>query len=458
MKSRAGKCLAAVFLSCGFILRPPPTFAEKIDAPAVTAFVSVNLLPMDSDRVSPDQTVLVEGHIIRAIGKSIPIPKNARVIDGHGQAFLLPGLADMHTHSDTSEEMKVYLANGVTTVLNMGNASFEFIAQVRPLLNEGKRPGPHVYAAFRVDGTPRYGQFVVKTPEQARCLVGLAKINGYNFIKVYNNLSPECFQAFIDEGRREQLPVIGHGLTRVGLKRQIEAGQVMVAHTEEFLYTFFAHPNEPPTDAAPDRKLIPGAIELVKSHHAFVTADLNTYGTIARQWGKPEVIDRIMQAPEVPYLAPRNQMEWKKEDYIKRKGSLEAKLEFLKVFTKAMSEAGVNLIAGTDAPGIPGLVPGYSLHDDLDALRNAGMKPYAVLSTATREPGEFIDRFVPGAEKFGTITVGSRADLLLAAKNPLEDLSTLRRPLGVMADGNWRDADDLQHLLDEVAQEYESVK
>ena len=191
MKSRAGKCLAAVFLFCGLILRPPPTFAEKVDAPAVTAFVSVNLLPMDSDRVSSDQTVLVEGHLIRAIGKSVPIPKNARVIDGHGQAFLLPALADMHTHAESPDDMKVYLANGVTSVLHMGGASSDFMDQRRPLLNAGKRPGPHVYAAFRVDGSPRYGQFIVKTPDEARWIVRLAKTNGYDYIKAYNDLSPE---------------------------------------------------------------------------------------------------------------------------------------------------------------------------------------------------------------------------------------------------------------------------
>jgi hypothetical protein len=87
----------------------------------------------------------------------------------------------MHTHSDTTEDMKVYLANGVTTVLNMGNASMEFIAQVRPKVNDGRIPGPHIYAAFRVDGSPRYGQFVVTTPEEARCLAGLVKTNGFDF-------------------------------------------------------------------------------------------------------------------------------------------------------------------------------------------------------------------------------------------------------------------------------------
>lgn len=142
-------CLS--FLVCGSGLAEAP----ETQQPATTAFVAVNVVPMDSDRVLPRQTVLVRDRKTVAMGPSITIPAGAQVIDGGGSGFLSPGLADMHTHSDTSEDMKVYLANGVTTVLNMGNASMEFIGQVRPLINEGKRPGPHIYTAFRIDGSIR---------------------------------------------------------------------------------------------------------------------------------------------------------------------------------------------------------------------------------------------------------------------------------------------------------------
>jgi len=342
----------------------------------ITAFVDVNVIPMDTDRVLRGQTVLVENGAIAAIGPSVSVPKSARVIDGHGTEFLSPGLADMHTHSDTSADMKVYLANGVTSVLNMGEASNGFMGQVRPAINSGKRPGPHIYAAFLVDGSPRYGHITVTTPDEARSIVRLAKTNGYEFIKVYNNLSPECFDALVEEGRRQQIPVVGHGVTRVGIERQLDAGQVMVAHTEEFLYTVFSKPDEEQTDAAPDPTRIPAAIAFVKRDRAFVTADLNTYATIARQWGKPEVVEGFMQQPEIAYLPPRWRIDWRGEDYASRKGSLTAKLAFLARFTKAMSDAGVPLITGTDAPTIPGLVPGYSLHDDLRALEQAGLTPF----------------------------------------------------------------------------------
>ncbi len=82
-----------------------------------------------------------------------------------------------------------------------------------------------------------------KTPEEARAIVGLAKTNHYDFIKVYNDLSPECFQALVEEGKRLGIMVIDHGVTSVGLEKQLDAGQIMVAHTEEFLYTTFGYPD-----------------------------------------------------------------------------------------------------------------------------------------------------------------------------------------------------------------------
>jgi Amidohydrolase family len=424
--STATAITAALFLM--FLCGVPNTLSGESSAlPA--AFVRVNVITMDSDRVLKDQTVVVEHGVITAVGASISIPQNAQIIDGGGKLFLSPGLADMHTHSQTREDLAIYLANGVTSVLNMGGASSEFLTDIRTAANEGRIPAPHVYIAFRVDGTPQYGEFIVTTPDEARWLVRFAKTNGYDFIKVYNNLSPECFYALVAEGKREHMAVVGHGVTRLGIKRQLAAGQVMVAHTEEFLYTVFSQKLNPDE--------IPAVIDFIKKDDAFVTADLNTYATIAKQWGKPVVVKSFLEASEMKYVDPDMRLMWKHEDYVGRQGTRDPQLQFLTEFTKAMADAGVQLIAGTDAPPIPGLVPGYSLHDDLSSLEKAGLSRYQILSTATRVPGEFISRYVSGAKPFGTVTVGSRADLILSDENPLDDLDTLRSPVGVMVEGNW---------------------
>ena len=419
---------------------------------ARTAFVDVNVVPMDRERVLPHQTVLVENGRITAIGASVRVPKDARVIEGRGTAFLAPGLADMHTHAHTAEDMRLYLANGVTTVLDMGEAPNEFMGQVRPAINRGTKPGPRIYSAFEVDGSPRYGHFTVTTPDEARWIVRLAKTNGYEFIKVYNNLSAECFQALLAEGRLQGLPIVGHGVTRLGLERQLDAGQLMVAHTEEFLYTFFSQPDEP--EHAPDPARIPAAIEVILRNKAFITADLNTYATIARQWGRPDIVASYLDQPYARYLSPSLRIEWKHAGYAKRTGDITPTLDFLKRFTKAMSDASVPLVLGTDAPTIPGLAPGYSVHEGMRALEEAGLTRYQVLSTATRTPGELIHRAVPNADIFGTVAVGQRADLILSAQNPLDDLSTLRKPVGVMVNGVWYADKDLERLLDDVAVTY----
>jgi hypothetical protein len=419
-----------------------------------TLFQHVNVVPMDRERQLQDQSVLVVGDTIRAIGAHLDAPAGSNIIDGNGTQFLSPGLADMHVHSTTSRDMLVFLANGVTTVLNMGGASYSFVDQVVPRVNRGDLPGPHVYLSLRVDGTPEFGQLVVVTPDQARSVVGLAKTNGYDFIKVYNNLTPEVFEAFVEEGKKQVIPVIGHGVTRVGIEAQLAAGQLMVAHAEEYLYTVFFPAGAEVGNRAPRLDQIPAAVAFTKRYGAFVTADLNSYATIAQQWGNTKAVETYLAMPAAIYLDPDDRIAWRSAGYDSRAGSLNERLAFLKKFILALSNAGVPLITGTDAPSIPGLLPGFSLHQNLHALEAAGLTRFDVLSMATRAPGQFI---AADTQSFGTITVGSRADLILSVKNPLDNLSTLEHPLGVMAAGRWHDASDLKALLDTVAAKYRAA-
>jgi len=427
-------------------------FAHGASLAAATAFVHVNVVPLDAERVLQDQTVIVDAGRITGIGSNLVVPSGAVVIDGHG-AYLSPGLADMHVHSDTRSDMSVYLANGVTSVLNMGEAAHSFVGRTKPAANRGEIPSPYIYTAFRLDGSPRYGSFVVTTPAEARMAVRLAKANGNDFIKVYNDLSAECFDALIDEGKQAGMPVVGHGIERVGLRRQLEAGQLMVAHAEEFLYTVFKSED----NRAPDDAQIPEVVEMVKRSHAFVTADLITYATISRQWGKPPVVEGFLRAPESKYVSPQDRIAWRQGGYTERKGSLDERLSFLGRFVKALSDAGVPLITGTDAPGIPGIVPGVSLHDDLDLLLKAGLTPYQSLVAASRTAGQMMQRAFPGTVPFGIVTAGARADLILSDTNPLSGLDTLRQPLGVMAGGKWYSREQLKDLLGKVAQRYQDA-
>ncbi len=434
-------------------LASPVSASEKPAALAPILIEHVSVVPMDRERVLRDQTVLVEDGVITAIGKKVRRPEGAILIEGRGR-YLLPGLADMHVHSATSRDMKLYLANGVTTVLNMGGASSAFVGQVVPKLNSGERPGPHVYLSLRVDGTPRYGQLVVATPTQARATVSLAKTNGYDFIKVYNNLTPETFSAFVDEGRREGLSVLGHGVTSVGIRPQLEAGQLMVAHLEEYLYTVFFPPDADVGNAAPPFAQIPDAVAFTKKAGAFVTADIASYAVIAAQWGRPDVVKAYLAAPEAKYLDPDDRIAWRYAGYDSRTGSLDGRLTFLRRFAKALADDGVPLLTGTDAPTLPGLVPGFSVVTNLRELERSGLTRFQALSAATRNPGQMILRAKPRERCFGTVTVGCRADLLLLDTNPLDSFDALERRQGVVVGGRWYDATRLNALLTEVQREY----
>jgi len=436
----------AVFAVC----ETPISCAE---APSSTAFVHVNVVPMDREHVLRDQTVLVEDGMIAAIGPGVTVPKGAEIIDGHGTAWLSPGLADLHTHSETKDDLAIYLAEGITTVLQMGGARASFVDSVVPAVEHGRIPGPRVYASFLVDGNTDYNGFVIHTPDEARAIVGLAKTNHYDFIKVYVGLAPDVFAALADEGRKQGLPLVGHGVTAVRLERQLAEGQVLVAHAEEFFYTWFTPAGKEETDTPPDESRIPDAVSLARKYHAAVTADIATYAAIAHQIGHPEFIAAALARPEAAMLSPNDRLAWLRSSYVGKSAHLEAKLAFLRKLVKAMADADVELVAGTDAPAVPGMLPGVSLHDDLDELEASGLTRFQVLSTATRAPGAFMRR-TKGGEPAGLVAPGFRADLLLTSTNPLDALATLRSPLGVMAQGRWHDASELDRIRNHVRDDY----
>jgi hypothetical protein len=109
--------------------------------------------------------------------------------------------------------------------------------------------------------------------------------------------------------------------------------------------------------------------------------------------------------------------------------------------------AGIPLLLGTDSgTGTMGIVPGFSIHDELRILVENGFSPYEAIATGTVNASEVIEQMV-GVGDFGTIEVGNRADLLLVARNPLEDVGAIRDLLGVMASGRWYARQALDQML-----------
>ena len=117
-------------------------------------------------------------------------------------------------------------------------------------------------------------------------------------------------------------------------------------------------------------------------------------------------------------------------------------MKLLTALTGAFHHAGVRMMAGTDAP-IPGVVPGFSQHDELKLLVAAGLPPSEALRAATVNAATFLGK----ANEFGTVEVGKRADLVLLDDDPLQDVANTSRYAGVMVRGRWLDGDALRRAL-----------
>ncbi len=418
-----------------------------------TAFISVNVVPMDQSRVLWNHTVVVQGSVITALGpaSTTQVPPDARRIEGRGTAYLLPGLADMHTHVLDVQELLSYTANGVTTILHMGQASDSFVASANEAIEQGAAIGPHIYFSLMVDGPPASvdGVFAVATPNEARQAVEFASVNGYDFIKVYNKLTASDFAAIVEEAQRTGLSVIGHGVRAVSLPQALFQGQVMVAHAEEFFYTAF--------DNQRDSTLIPSVVAETLDSGAFVTPNLSTLEALSEQWGKPEVVAQFLADPRAQVLIPLMRESWVSRDYVTREGGIGLMVEFLRTFVAALNEAGVPLMTGTDSPVIPGMYPGYSLHHDIQTLIDIGLTPYQALTAATRTPGDFIAKYVPTADRFGIVEAGMKADLIMVSANPLEDIETLKSPLGVMSAGRWLSDVELEAVLADQKAKFDAL-
>jgi hypothetical protein len=163
----------------------------------------------------------------------------------------------------------------------------------------------------------------------------------------------------------------------------------------------------------------------------------------------PDGSRRVVADPSFAWLAPQVQTLWRQVP--ERRGADEGggllgppRLpEFIRMVAGVFHQRGVLLLAGTDAMGVPLVVPGSSLVRELHLLQLSGLTPYDALRTATVNPAKFLGH---GAE-FGTIVVGARADLLLLDRNPLESVSALDRPAGVMARGRRLPRERLEELL-----------
>ena len=430
---------------------------------AVTAFVGVSVVPMDSERVLENQTVLVENGYIGALGPTaeVEVPEGAIRIDGAGK-YLMPGLAEMHGHlpsPDTPAEVTenvlfLYVASGVTTVRGMQGNESQIALRAR--VDRGELVGPRL-----VLGSPSMSGASVSTVEDAKRLVAEYKQAGFDLLKVHENLTPEVYDAIAAAAKEAGIPFGGHVTDTVGLFHALEAGQTTIDHLDNYVESLV------PDDAAPpEAPGLLGAEQLLSRIdesriplliQATLDADASVVPTMVL-WESGIYATRpsselLQERSEVRYMPKDTVDRWVESVDERVKGSdpelLRRLADVRRRILMALHEGGVRILLGTDSPQIFS-VPGFSIHREMQFYVDAGMSPYDVLSSGTRVVGDYF------GENFGTVSVGEGADLILVDGNPLSDIENVSRISGVMARGKYVSREEIETRLAAIAASYES--
>lgn len=417
------------------------------------ALVGAKLLPMDSDRVLDDHTLVVRNGAIAAIGPrgSTPIDDDLVQIDARGR-WVMPGLIDFHTHEapgvqawpdDTAGNLVMNLANGVTSIVNMGEFTGVLPAFQRAV-REGTLPGPELYLGHFARHTSEGGASwnTLDSEADARVIAQRARSQGYDFVKSYSALTRGQFDALVAEARVQGLSVLGHSLNTVANDDQIRAGLGMLVHASSLLRASADGGVQSTAD-------LDALAALMVQENAYLGGTLAVMEIILG-WGNDGLAGadpwpRVASQRGIEYMDDRSVDAWRlmldfRSD-LTRPFNWAPSFAWLKQVVAGLHARGVKVIPGSDSIGVPGIVPGFAMHRELEIFAEAGIGRFDVLASATRDAGQLIADKLRSTEqvgtRVGTLELGSRADLLLLDADPRVSFATLRSPLGVMAAGRW---------------------
>jgi imidazolonepropionase-like amidohydrolase len=441
------------------------TLAQPDARSRTVAFVHATVVPMDRERLLRDQTVVVVKGRIAALGpaSTVKIPANAVRIDAKGR-YLLPALSDMHVHVEgeswnalLSPEAKTasakvpfedflfpYVANGVTTVQVLSGT--QELLPVRRQIADGKLLAPRLILARMIDGPkeawPPPISTWVSTAEEARAATRDAKAAGYDKMKVYSFLTKETYDAVVATAKEQQMDVIGHIPNALSVEYVVDAGQKMIAHTEEVA----KH-----ADGDYSAERISYFAGRIADGKVWLTPTLITTRRIIEGFSDP---GGLFSSPEAAYSQhPMQRDIWRFIANMNQKIPDKYRVrirddfeKFQKPFTKVFHDKGGQLMTGTDSL-LPRLVPGFALHQELRELVAVGLTPYEALRASTTIPYEYLGE----AKDAGTIEIGKRTDLLLVDGNPLEDVAEASKIAGVMMRGRWIAREEIDRRMSAIA-------
>ena len=470
----------------------PAAQAKQKPKPKYLIFTNVTVVDVRNGTSLPGMTVVIRDQRITAIAKQaiIQLDRNVQVVNATGQ-YLLPGLWDMHVHLTLRPEPKLasqillplLVAHGVVGVRDMGG-DWEQIQQLRQEVAGGDlagftllSPGPFV------DGPQPASASVVPVanPAEARVAVRSLKARGVDFIKVQAKLSRESYLAAADEARRQGIPFAGHVPESMDAGEVSDAGQRSLEHLSPalpgdagILLACSAREAELRLELAalgaaeqkPDAKLE----ELRARTRDLQTQLLDSYSPAKadalmarlaknRTWVVPTLIFSQSYRPlnpqdlgqDVPlqYVPAATRQRWEagRKRYVESAPAEAFALtrrvaEKSLALAEALHRAGVPLMAGTDSfDGFD--ISGFSLHQELELLVKAGLKPMEALRTATVNPVKFLGR----ERDLGAVEPGKLANLVLLDADPLKDIRNTRKIRGVVLNGRFFDRVALDKML-----------
>jgi hypothetical protein len=407
------------------------------------ALTNVRVIPMDGDGpyVIEDGVVLVRDGVIEAVGAStlVPVSRGARVIDGRG-GYVVPGLVDMHVHVREEAELALYVAAGITTVRNM-NGNFGEPLLWRRRIEAGDLLGPRFVTSGPTlfDGNPEY-RWHVASPQHARELARTFKDDGFDLIKVYH-LEEPTYLALADEAAQLGLPVAGHYPVPAGeLDVILSSGMSSIEHLDELVLPAF--------NGRSDYERIPDVVEAIRTSGVTIGTILAQWESVGRGLDDPAwLTNDSLVATAIRYFGDegKERLEGMAADFETRdQASIDADksdFEFLFALLRALADAGVPIVASTDAHQV--LAPaGDALFNELELFVRAGLSAHRTLRSVTVTPAVTLGL----SDRLGTLAPGMSADLVLLANNPLERIGALRSPRGVMLRGAWLGPEALDSL------------
>lgn len=474
-----GAAVGAAAGAAGVLARPMTASADSAGSgPDVTAFTHATVIDPARGHTLPDVTVLVRGDEITAVGRSVRVPAGTRTVDLRGK-YVIPGLADLHVHSNGFEtiEPPLYVANGVTTVREMSGTPT--VHDWRRRIGEGSLLGPRwTIGSQIVDGrpsiwNPEYIAVVQVADEaEARAAVRQQVAQGADFVKVYSRLSPSALTGIAAETRRHGVRFAGHVPDSVSITEASDLGIGTVEHLYGIFYATSRREPRLRADLARIKLELGDYAGWYNRTHPIEYAAMRSYGRtkarllferLARR--RTRMVPTLTMHDNLAHARTLGERDDPRRKYLPAAALAYLDIALNEVYLKGrdpsvdgqwaelfdaqlrvvgeLHRAGVPLMVGTDI-ATPGTIPGFSTHDELALLVEAGLSPMDALHAATAEPARYL------GTRTGRVAAGHAADLVVLDADPLRDIRNTQRIAGVLVRGRYLDRGAREQVLREV--------